>query len=86
MLGARETPSIAQGRVLLLMQLLSPARRPIQLTRDLPGFWAGSYAQVRKEMCGRYPQAPLARGLRQRGAPGEKHQIKRLDDRQKRRV
>ena len=77
MLGARETPSIAQGRVLLLMQLLSPARRPIQLTRDLPGFWAGSYAQVRKEMRGRYPKhhwpedsanaVPLARSIKSRG-------------------
>ena len=77
MLGARETPSIARGRVPLLMQLLSPARRPIQLTRDLPGFWAGSYAQVRKEMRGRYPKhhwpedpanaAPMARSIKSRG-------------------
>ncbi len=77
MLGARETPSIARGRVSLLMQLLSPARRPIQLTRDLPGFWAGSYAQVRKEMRGRYPKhhwpedpanaAPMARSIKSKG-------------------
>lgn len=77
MLGTRATPSIAQGRVPLLIQLLSPARRPIQLTRDLPGFWAGSYAQVRKEMRGRYPKhhwpedpanaAPLARSIKARG-------------------
>ena len=77
MLGARETPSIAHGRVSLLMQLLSPARRPIQLTRDLPGFWAGSYVQVRKEMRGRYPKhhwpedpanaAPMARSIKSKG-------------------
>ncbi|MGB4335424.1 MAG: ATP-dependent helicase C-terminal domain-containing protein, partial [Chromatiaceae bacterium] len=77
MLGTGATPGIAHGRVPLLMQLLSPARRPIQLTRDLPGFWAGSYAQVRKEMRGRYPKhhwpedpanaAPMARSIKSRG-------------------
>lgn len=81
MLGTRETPRIAGGRVPLLVQLLSPARRPLQLTRDLPGFWAGSYAEVRKEMRGRYPKhhwpedpasaTPQARGLKPRPAPKE---------------
>lgn len=74
MLGTRDTPAIASGRVRLLMQLLSPAGRPIQLTQDLPGFWTGSYALVRKEMRGRYPKhhwpedpataAPMARSIK----------------------
>ena len=81
MLGTRETPHIAGDRVALLVQLLSPARRPLQLTRDLPGFWAGSYAEVRKEMRGRYPKhhwpedpasaTPLARSLKPRPSRGE---------------
>ena len=54
--GSAETPRIGDGRVPLTLQLLSPAGRPLQVTRDLPGFWAGSYAEVRKEMRGRYPR------------------------------
>ncbi|MEL6701363.1 MAG: ATP-dependent helicase C-terminal domain-containing protein, partial [Pseudomonadota bacterium] len=42
----------------LLITLLSPAQRPVQTTRDLPGFWAGSYADVRKDMRARYPKHP----------------------------
>ncbi|WP_373498261.1 ATP-dependent helicase C-terminal domain-containing protein, partial [Desulfococcus sp.] len=56
MFGAADTPRIAGGRVPLLLHLLSPAGRPIQVTRDLAGFWTGSYAQVKKEMKGRYPR------------------------------
>ncbi|GAA5539854.1 MULTISPECIES: ATP-dependent helicase HrpB [Brucella] len=49
-------PSIANGKVPLLLELLSPAHRPIQITRDLPGFWKGSWADVRSDMRGRYPR------------------------------
>ncbi len=51
-------PNIADGRVALVIHLLSPARRPVQVTRDLPGFWRGSYRAVRGEMKGRYPKHP----------------------------
>jgi ATP-dependent helicase HrpB len=54
--GLSEHPSIAGGRTPLTLALLSPARRPIQLTRDLPGFWRGSWREVRAEMRGRYPR------------------------------
>jgi len=49
-------PSIANGTVPLILELLSPAHRPIQTTRDLPGFWRGSWADVRTDMRGRYPR------------------------------
>lgn len=58
MFGQSKHPAIASGRAPLLLRLLSPAHRPVQTTRDLPGFWAGSYAQVRTEMRGRYPKHP----------------------------
>jgi len=54
--GARETPSVLSGRVPLMLHLLSPAHRPVQVTRDLPGFWRSSYADVRKDLRGRYPR------------------------------
>jgi ATP-dependent helicase HrpB len=54
--GLAETPCIAGGRQPLLIHLLSPAGRPLQVTQDLAGFWSGSYAEVRKEMRGRYPK------------------------------
>jgi ATP-dependent helicase HrpB len=51
-------PSVASGRAPLTLMLLSPAQRPVQTTKDLPGFWRGSYAAVRSEMRGRYPKHP----------------------------
>jgi ATP-dependent helicase HrpB len=54
--GLTETPRVARGAVPLTLHLLSPARRPVQVTRDLAGFWRGSYFEVRKEMRGRYPR------------------------------
>lgn len=56
--GLAEHPTVAGGRVPLVLSLTSPAGRPIQTTRDLPGFWAGSWASVAKEMRGRYPRHP----------------------------
>jgi ATP-dependent helicase HrpB len=54
--GLADTPCIGGGRVPLTLQLLSPARRPVQVTRDLAGFWRGSYFAVRKDLRGRYPR------------------------------
>jgi ATP-dependent helicase HrpB len=51
-------PSIAKGKIPLVLELLSPAHRPVQVTRDLPGFWRGSYAAVRTDLRGRYPRHP----------------------------
>lgn len=54
--GTTTHPTVADGRVPVVVRLLSPAGRPVQVTADLPGFWAGSWAEVRKEMAGRYPR------------------------------
>ena len=54
--GLADTPRIARGRVPLTLHLLSPARRPVQVTRDLAGFWRSSYFDVRKDLRGRYPK------------------------------
>jgi ATP-dependent helicase HrpB len=54
--GLSSHPSVLDGKIPLLVHLLSPARRPIQVTRDLPGFWNGSYGDVKKELKGRYPK------------------------------
>jgi ATP-dependent RNA helicase HrpB len=73
--GLATTPRIGGGAVPMTFKLLSPARRPLQVTRDLAGFWSGSYALVRKEMRGRYPkhnwpenplEAAPSRGLKRR--------------------
>jgi ATP-dependent helicase HrpB len=56
--GLAQHPAIANGRLPLTLHLLSPAHRPLQITRDLPGFWKGSWAAVRAEMKGRYPRHP----------------------------
>jgi ATP-dependent helicase HrpB len=54
--GTAVHPTVAAGTVPVVVQLLSPAGRPVQVTADLPGFWAGTWADVRKEMAGRYPK------------------------------
>ena len=54
--GLTQTPKIAGGRVPIVMHLLSPAQRPVQVTRDLESFWATGYAYVRKDLRGRYPK------------------------------
>ena len=56
--GLNTHPSIAKGAVPLVLELLSPAHRPVQVTRDLPGFWRGSYVAVRSDLRGRYPRHP----------------------------
>jgi ATP-dependent helicase HrpB len=56
--GTATHPSVAGGRVPVTLELLSPAGRPIQVTADLPGFWTGSWREVRREMAGRYPKHP----------------------------
>jgi len=58
MFGLADTPRIARGRVPVTLHLLSPARRPIQVTQDLKGFWERTYAEVKKELKGRYPKHP----------------------------
>lgn len=58
MFGLADTPTIAGGRVKILLHLLSPARRPVQVTQDLKGFWNSGYQQVKKELKGRYPKHP----------------------------
>lgn len=56
--GLTVHPSIAKGKIPLVLELLSPAHRPVQVTRDLPGFWSGSYTGVRTDLRGRYPRHP----------------------------
>ncbi len=56
MFGLSQTPSVAAGRLSLLLKLLSPARRPVQITRDLVSFWNRGYHEVKKDLKGRYPK------------------------------
>jgi ATP-dependent helicase HrpB len=72
--GLTDHPAIAGGAVPLTLELLSPAHRPIQTTRDLPGFWRGSWTAVRSEMRGRYPkhvwpEDPLTTAATNRATP-----------------
>ena len=66
--GLDRHPAIARGAVPLVLELLSPAQRPVQMTRDLPGFWRGSYAAVRSDLRGRYPRHPWPEDPAQRAA------------------
>lgn len=70
MFGGSATPRIASGQVPLTLHLLSPANRPVQITRDLEGFWKGSYAEVRREMRGRYPKHRWPENPQEEGARG----------------
>ena len=56
MFGEAQNPAVADGRVPLVLELLSPAQRPLQITRDLAAFWRGAWPDVQKEMKGRYPK------------------------------
>ncbi|MDD9340535.1 MAG: ATP-dependent helicase HrpB [Providencia heimbachae] len=56
MYGEKQHPTVAQGKIALTLSLLSPARRPLQITQDLGAFWQGSYKAIQKEMKGRYPK------------------------------
>jgi ATP-dependent helicase HrpB len=56
--GLAQTPSLAQGKQPVVLHLLSPAQRPIQVTQDLESFWHNTYPEVKKELKGRYPKHP----------------------------
>lgn len=58
MFGAKETPTVLNGRLPITVELLSPANRPVAITRDLESFWASGYGEVRRELRGRYPRHP----------------------------
>ncbi len=77
MFGCEETPSVAGGRVPLLVHLLSPAGRPLQVTQDLAGFWRSGYREVVREMKGRYPKHPWPEDPL--GAAATRHTKRRLE-------
>ena len=54
--GIKETPRVGDGRIPLVIEILAPNQRPVQVTEDLAGFWKGSYAGVRAQLRGRYPK------------------------------
>ena len=56
MFGCRDTPALAGGKVRVVLHLLSPARRPVQVTQDLAGFWRGTYKDVKRDLKGQYPR------------------------------
>ena len=58
MFGCTDTPAVCEGRIKVLLHLLSPGRQPVAITQDLAGFWARGYAEVRKDLRGRYPRHP----------------------------
>jgi ATP-dependent helicase HrpB len=58
MFGLADTPTVNEGRTQVMLHLLSPAQRPIQVTRDLRSFWANTYPMVRRELRGRYNKHP----------------------------
>jgi ATP-dependent helicase HrpB len=58
MFGLTDHPTVGAAGTPLTVELLSPAQRPVQTTADLPGFWASSYADVRRDLRGRYPRHP----------------------------
>jgi ATP-dependent helicase HrpB len=56
MFGCKDTPHLVHGTLPVMLHLLSPAKRPVQVTRDLASFWANAYPEVRKALRGRYPK------------------------------
>jgi ATP-dependent helicase HrpB len=54
--GCKDTPRVANGKIPVMLHLLSPAKRPVQVTQDLASFWANTYQDVKKELRGRYPK------------------------------
>ena len=56
MFGCKNTPHLVDGKIPVMLHLLSPARRPVQITKDLSSFWKSAYLEVKKELRGRYPK------------------------------